>query len=88
MASSAQECAHVIDAACLAGQDVRRLAFAERRRRAALLLQGLEADPEGLKQQGRGGVRRLPVRVQPARPWLVTPTPFFTLSLALTLTLP
>ena len=86
-ASSAQECAHVIDAACLAGQDVRRLAFAERRRRAALLLQGLEADPECLKQQGRGGVRRLPVR-QPARPWLVTPTPFLTLSLALILTLP
>ena len=55
---------------------------------AALLLQGLEADPACLKQQGRGGVRRLPVRIQPARPWLVPPTPFLTLSLALTLTLP
>ena len=66
---------------------MRRLAFAERRRRAALLLQGLQADPACLKQQGRGGVRRLPVRIQPPWPWLVTPTSFLTLSLALALAL-
>ena len=63
-----QECAHVIDAACLAGQDVRRLAFAERRRRVSLLLQGLEADPACLAQEGRGGARRLPLRLKPVWP--------------------
>ena len=87
MGSSYQECAHVIDAACLAGQDVRRLAFAERRRRVALLLQGLQADPACLAQQGRGGVRRLPVRIKPVWPWLATPTLFLTLALTLTPTL-
>ena len=40
----------------------------ERRRRAALLLQGLQADPACLAQEGRGGVRRLPLRLKPVWP--------------------
>ena len=65
-----QECAHAIDAAVLAGQDVRRLPYAERRRRLALLLQALRADPAQEAQEGgrRPGERRLPVRLKPSWP--------------------
>ena len=45
---------------------MRRLAFAERRRRVALLLQGLQGAPETMAQEVRGGARRLPVRLKAA----------------------
>ena len=39
------ECVHVIDAAMICGDDVRRLPYAERRRRIALLVEAIATDP-------------------------------------------
>ena len=40
-----EECVHILDAAMLCGDDVRRLPFAERYRRVGLLVDGLARDP-------------------------------------------
>lgn len=76
------EVAHAIDAGMLGGQDVRRLPYAERRRRLELMLQALRIDEAALPQQGYGGPggpggppmrgpgapapRHVPVRLKPA----------------------
>ena len=45
------ECVHVIDAAMICGDDVRRLPYAERYRRAALMVDGLTSDVAEIEQQ-------------------------------------
>ena len=44
-AEAGQECVHILDAAMICGDDLRRWPYAERRRRAELLVQALARDP-------------------------------------------
>jgi cap1 methyltransferase len=56
--ASLRDAVHVYDAAVIAGDDVRKLPYAERRRRLGLLVGALELDAEVLRQSagGQGGV--------------------------------
>ena len=46
-----EECVHAIDAAMICGDDIRRLPYAERRRRLALMISALTRDPAVTEQR-------------------------------------
>mmetsp|Transcript_29225 Transcript_29225/g.93890 ORF Transcript_29225/g.93890 Transcript_29225/m.93890 type:complete len:449 (-) Transcript_29225:63-1409(-) len=50
---SLRDALHVFDAAVIAGDDVRRLPYSERRRRLGLLVEALDRDPDVLRRPSR-----------------------------------
>ena len=52
---SLRDALHVFDAAVIAGDDVRRLPYSERRRRLGLLVEALDRDQDVLRQSVGGG---------------------------------